>query len=251
MDKKHHYFLLSNDIAAENADTKSMAIKGREKFQKQGFNTFILTRNYNPSLHQNMDNYHLNDEQVINMYDYIQSTTHVNKEPNYLRFSSLFDKHKYKINGIDNNHSMIEYHGKNVAKVNFMPLTYGEMGIVSYYDNFNHITSRDFYDYRGFKSKTEYLHMDGKVGHELYYNLDGQVVLEINHMNIDGTVYPTMYQLTKFNGTRHRFRTENEMFAFIMDDICDNYKGSVVMNDCKELNEAVDLVKNTNLKFKY
>lgn len=253
MANNHHYLFTDEDIIPINKeDNESFAVTCLAQFKEKNFSCKIVTRNYNPYLHQTLKRKGISSAEVINIYDFIQGTSNVVRKENPLRFSSLVDKKNYKIDGVDANHSYITFHDKKVARVDFMPLTYGEVGVVSYYDNFNNISSKDIYDYRGFKSKTQYMHPDGSIGHEVVYNLNQEPVMDITHMNINGHLLPTMYKLLGYNGGKDiRFNTENEMFAFILNEICTQYERPIIMDENDALKETLQTVDKAEQLFTY
>lgn len=247
MSKK--FLFVNENIFTFNSGTEFSAMNRIKLFKQNNVDAKIVTRNFNPTLHQEIEKYGIDDDNVINMYDYFQNEMGSKKHHEYLRYSNLVDKHEYKINGVDNNKSYIEKLGQRIAEVSIFPLTIGEIGNVDYYDNFGNISSRDVYDYRGFKSKEIYMHPDGNIGHELVLDKNGNPVMEITHMNIGGNLFPTMYKLLNYKGKNYRFNTEDELFSFFLDEISD--KDTVIINDRPSLTMAVGNVKATKDKYQF
>ncbi|KOY75541.1 Poly(Glycerol-phosphate) alpha-glucosyltransferase [Apilactobacillus kunkeei] len=245
MSKK--FLFVNENIFTFNSGTEFSAMNRIKLFKQNNVDAKIVTRNYNPSLHQEIQKYGIADDDIINMYDYFQGEMGPKKHHEYLRYSNLVDKHEYKINGVDNNKSYIEKLGQRMSKVSIFPLTVGEIGNVDYYDNFGNVSSRDVFDYRGFKSKTIYMHPDGNIGHELVLNKAGDPVMEITHMNIGEQLMPTMYKLLNYKGKTLRFNTEDELYTFFLNEISD--KDTVIINDRPSLTVAVGEVKATKHKY--
>ncbi len=245
---KKFLFTIDN-IFTYNSGTELSVINRLKLFANYQLKAQIVTRSFNPSLHQEMEKFNLTTPQVINMYNYFQNALNIPRKPQYLRYASLVDKREYKIHGIDNNSAYIEKLGQRFAKVSYFPLTFGEIGNVDYYDNFGNITSRDMYDYRGFKSKTIYYHPDGNIGHEILYSTTGIPVMHITHMNIGTQLATTMYKLVNYHGKDYRFNTENDLFAFFLQQITD--KHTVLINDQPALTPAVAQVTKTTYKYQY
>ncbi|CAI2563431.1 Poly(ribitol-phosphate)alpha-N-acetylglucosaminyltransferase [Apilactobacillus kunkeei] len=245
MSKK--FLFVNENIFTFNSGTEFSAMNRIKLFKQNNVDAKIVTRNFNPTLHQEIKKYGIDDSDIINMYDYFQGEMGPKKHHEYLRYSDLVDKHEYKINGIDNNKSYIEKLGERVAKVSIFPLTVGEIGNVDYYDNFGNISSRDVFDYRGFKSKTIYMHPDGNIGHELVLNRSGNPVIEITHMNIGEQLMPTMFKLLNYKEKTLRFNTEEELYTFFLNEISD--KDTVIINDRPSLTVAVGEVNATKHKY--
>ncbi|MCL0318907.1 glycosyltransferase [Apilactobacillus xinyiensis] len=244
------YYFVNENIFTFNSGTEFSAINRQKMFKKNQLESKIITRNYNNRVHADAKDHGLTDDDFISMYDFFQETTDVKRKHNKLRYSDIIDKRNYHIVGVDNNSSLIKYHGNTVAKVEIAPGTVGEIGTVTYYDRFGNETSKDLYDSRGFKSKTIYLHPNGETGHELLYNLDGKPVMEITHMFIDGKVFPTMYKLLDYKGKNLRFNTEDELFTFFIQELLASKEG-VIINDRPSLIEAVANVQTTCHKYQF
>ncbi|GAA6113460.1 accessory Sec system glycosyltransferase Asp1 [Apilactobacillus apinorum] len=243
------YLFVNENIFTFNSGTEFSAMNRAKLFKKNGINAKIVTRNYNPSLHQEIEKYGIDDDQVLNMYDYFQNHTDKKTHHEYLRYSPLVDKHDYKINGVDNNSSYIERLGQRIAKVSIFPLTVGEIGNIDYYDNFGNVASQDIFDYRGFKSKEVYMHPAGGIGHELVFDKNGNVVIEITHMNVGDHVLPSMYKLLNYKGKTYRFNTEDDLFAFFLEEISD--KNTVIINDRPSLTTVVAKLNTDAPKYQY
>ncbi|GLB46321.1 glycosyl transferase family 1 [Philodulcilactobacillus myokoensis] len=242
------YYFVNENIFTFNSGTEFSAMNRQKLFNKYDVNSKIMTRNYNQGLHQEIRKNGLGDDDIINMYDYFQHVTKVPYHHVKLRYSKMIDKRYYKIRGIDNNKSMILLHGHKVATVQIFPSTVGEIGNVIYYDDFGNVTSKDIWDARGFKSKTQYMHPDGQLGHELVYDYHGKPVMEIAHMNINGKLSPTMYKLLDYNGHNLRFNTEDDLFVFFMQEILKKHPG-VLINDRPTLTEPVAKVNNAEKRY--
>ena len=245
------YFFINENIFTFNSGTEFSAMNRQKLFRKHGVDSKIVTRNYNQGLHQEIAKYGLKDNDIINMYDYFQGTTHVPHHHEKLRYSKIVDKRYDKIIGVNSNYSLLKRGQRTVAKVNIFPLTVGEVGIVSYYDDFGNVTSRDIWDGRGFKSKTQYMHPNGQIGDEIVYNYQGVPVIEITHMYIDHKTHrvgPTMFKLLNYKGHNWRFNTEDDMFDFFVDELLKKHP-AVVINDRPTLTAVVAKLKYADAKY--
>ena len=246
-----NYFFVNENIFTFNSGTEFSAMNRQKLFNKHGKNSKIVTRNYNQGLHQEIAKYGLKDSDIINMYDYFQGTTHVPHHHEKLRYSNLVDKRYDKIIGVNSNYSLLKRGQRTVAKVNIFPLTVGEVGIVSYFDNFGNVTSRDIWDGRGFKSKTQYMHPNGTIGDEIVYNYQGVPVIEITHMYINHKtkqVGPSMFKLLNYKGHNWRFNTEDDMFVFFLDELL-KQTPAILINDRPTLTGVVARVHNADAKY--
>ncbi|MCL0330785.1 glycosyltransferase [Apilactobacillus xinyiensis] len=245
---KKFIFVLDN-IYELNSGTEFSVMNRYKLFKKFNLNTIIVTLKYNTSLHLNMCKYQIDKNDLINMYDFFQKVTNQKKSSKKLRFSETIDKNHYKINYVNGNYSNITKMGKLCSKVNIFPGTFGEMGVVEHYDNFGNISSKDIWDSRGFKSKTQYMHPNGRLGHEYLYDINSKPVLEITHMNKDNDL-PTMFKLLDYHGRDYRFDTELELFTFFLSELS-KQNDCVIINDMAYLADSVGNTSGALAKYHY
>ncbi|WP_157944350.1 glycosyltransferase [Apilactobacillus timberlakei] len=243
-------FLFTNEnIFTFNSGTEISAINRLKMFRKNDVLSKIVTKNFDTSFIRNILKYGLNKEEVINMYDYFQGFTNIEKKHEYLRYSNIIDKNVYKIVGINNDISNIERNGNLVAKVHIFPETFGEIGEVEYYDKFMDVYSKDIYDYRGYKTKTQYFNPNGELGHEYLLDINGKPVIQITHMLADGHLKVTMIELLDYKGSNYRFKSEDELFTFFLNEISD--ENTIIINDRPSLIESVAKTNEKVSKYQF
>ncbi|HAT55038.1 MAG TPA: glycosyl transferase family 1 [Lactobacillus sp.] len=244
-----NYFVNEN-IFSLNSGTEFSAISRVKLFKQNGVAAKMLTRNYNPELVDDTERVGLAANDVLNMYSFFQEITSIEKKDVDVRYTDAIDKNMYQIEGIDPNKSLIHYHGRTVGQVDIAPGTVGLVGAIEYFNDFNDLVAKDIWDRRGFKSSTQYYHPDGKEGAQVFFNAKGEPKIEITRMNIDGQLHNTMYKLVHYKGHAWRFNTENEMFAFFMNEIT-SQEPSVLINDRPSLINEVASVKNAKGKWQF
>jgi poly(glycerol-phosphate) alpha-glucosyltransferase len=244
-----NYFVNEN-IFTLNSGTEFSAIKRLRLFEKNGVKAKILTRNYNSQLAGDRKRAHLEQEDVINMYDYFQEITDVVEHDANVRYEEIIDKYEYHIEGVDANSSLIKHNGRTIAQVMIAPATVGLIGSIEFYDDMNGVSAIDFWDRRGFKSSTQYFHPDGQPGTQIFFDNEGRPKIELIHMNINGVVHPTMYKLLDYKGKAWRFNTEHEFFVFFLNELAAK-EPSVFINDRPSLTEAVAAIQEAEGKWQY
>lgn len=178
----------------------------------------ILTRYYDTNSYtvfNGTDMY----KNVINMYDYFQKAVNTPVTDLFLRTSDLFDKSDVKIVGINNNESHIYRGGDLIAIISFIPGYVQLVNAVMWLNTSGNIISKDIYDRRGFKSSTQYYHLDGSIGHQVFYDLDGNTVMEAIQMSINNTNQLTSIKLLGYDGADYIFINEEELWKFFLSEI--------------------------------
>lgn len=244
-----NYFVNEN-IFTLNSGTEFSAAQRLQLFNDNKTPAKLMTRNYNPQLAGDLERMGLSHKNLLNMYDYFQEITDVPKENIDVRYTDVIDKFTYHIEGVDANESLIKYHGNTIGKVMIAPATVGLVGTIEYYNVMGVATVRDVWDRRGFKSSTQYIHPDGNLGPQVFFNRDGQPKIELTHMNINGVLASTMYKLLDYKGKTWRFNREDDLFVFFMNEIAAQEE-AVFINDRPSLMSAVAAVEGAAGKWQY
>ena len=250
------YYFVSENIFAYNSGTEhaqAQRVKFFNRIAQQGMlgKAAYVTRDYNRFLSRDAGAVGLHATEVLNMYDYFQGTTDVQRQEQPLRLLAQIPLDKYHIVGHGPNYSTLEDAGRVVAKINVMPATVGLVNDILYYDRADNLTVRENFDWRGFKSSVDYFHPDGQLAVQKFLNLAGESVLEVTHMNINGQLLPSMYKLIDYLGHDYRFNTEEQLFLFFLNEITRQQPETTLISDRRGLDHIIAGVQGTNHKFAY
>ena len=185
-------YFISENVFTFNSGTEHSQVKRVQLFNAQGQPALYVTRNYNRFLARDAASIGLNQDEVLNMYDYFQGTTAVERKEQPLRLLDQIPLDEYHIEGHGPNYSTINHAGRELARINVMPATVGLVNDILYYDRFGNTTARENYDWRGFKSSVDYFHPNGALAVQKFLNQDGVPVIEVMHMNVNGNILPTV-----------------------------------------------------------
>lgn len=161
----------------------------------QALGGLALLRDYDPELHLHLQRYP--QLQVVNLFDWLCNTHTLTQEDGHLpdmRINSPMDKRQNVLEIASNNTengSHAIYRGREVARLKTG--LFGQLLTIAYKDSQGRERTIETYDSRGFLSRTQYMTLDGHVGHELYYRPDGSVGIEISHMQVNGQWVTTYY----------------------------------------------------------
>lgn len=199
-----------------SADQKKVLKGVKPKLRKP--NRMLVTRRYEPQAYTYQK---ANDlvGRVINMYDFFQQAVDVPVADKHIRTSGVIDLSEIKVRGINPNTSELYYHGQKVAMVDIAPLTVQLIGSITWLSPVGDLLSRDIYDRRGFKSSTQYFHLDGSLGHQVMYNPDGVPTMEVIMMAVEGNNCLTGYKLLNYQGADYLFNNEDELWAFFKSEL--------------------------------
>lgn len=236
-------YLVGENLFALNSGTEFSQMQRLKAFKAAGIPAKIVLRNYNRLLGQVLKANGIGSQDIINMYDFFQGTTAVRRKKQNLRLTKSIPLADYHINGIDNNHSLLQEQGQTLANIHVMPLTVGLLGDIEYLDSLGHKAVGEYWDWRGFKSMVENYHPDGSVATQRYLRLDGTTAIEVTHMYINKQVLPTMYKLYNYYGHDYVFDTENQLFTFFLNELNAQERGTFI-SDRRSVDESVLNVAN-------
>lgn len=252
---KMYYFVSENIFAynsgTEHAQAKRVQFFNREHQQNRLGQAAYVTRDYNRFLNRDATAVGLNNDEVVNMYDYFQGTTNVPRKKQHSRLLPQLPLDRYHIVGHGPNYSTVEDKGRVIARINVMPATVGLVNDITYYDRADNITVRENFDWRGFKSSVDYFHQDGQLAVQQFLNLAGDPVIEITHMNINGQLLPSMYKLKNYLGHDYRFNSQEQLFLFFLNEITRQQADITLISDRRGLDHVVAAVQGTVHKYAY
>ncbi|MCP9310372.1 accessory Sec system glycosyltransferase Asp1 [Lacticaseibacillus paracasei] len=206
-------YVMALNSGVEHAEFKRLAI-----FKHAKTSAKILTRDYNYSLHRMAAGFDLDQDDLLNMYDFFQDATMVS--PKKTSTKTLHLPFQYQVSP-DANVSRVMQGGRLVMKIHHTPGRVGELGFTEFFDTYGNITNRVFYDDRGFKSGEAFLNQAGQVFAEVLYKPNGQRALERFYEVTEdgkGTVLFNI-RVVNYQGRDYYFNSEDELFTFLLDEV--------------------------------
>lgn len=210
-------FMVNQYLMELNSGVEYAEINRQRLLKHYKIPSKIVTRDYNSALHRNMEILNLEDRDVVNLYDYFQETESIPSK--FLRSNDLNWSYEYAVEQ-GANYSRVTEGDHVVADINFAAGTFGRVDHVDYYDAYNHIVKKDWFDWRGFKSAEEYLTPVGETLAKFYLKLDGSHAIEEYYMQTgDGQTVVSLLKLIDYHGEDYNFDNRDELFTFFLDEI--------------------------------
>ncbi|MDR3241412.1 MAG: glycosyltransferase [Lactobacillaceae bacterium] len=239
------FYFTSENIFGLNSGTEFSQGKRTQLFNLNGVPAKYVARNYNNSFSQGLLHLNLTSDQAINMYDFFQDAVDYVGAPANVRYITAIDKSEDHIEALDPNTSVVKHHGRIVAKAHIMSGTIGMVHSIDYYDRFENMVATDMWDYRGFKSSTNFYHPDGQIGTQRFFSPTGATKLEIIHMDVNGQRFPTMWKVYDYQGQVFRFNSEDELFTFFMNEIMKQTPGTIINDRLNLIDPIARVVGST------
>lgn len=210
------FYFVNQYLLSSNSSIEHRAIKQVKLFKRNDAGAKLVTLDFDPILHATVKRFGLEDNQVINLYDFFAQTT--DYAGHQLFENDLNLSPEYQI-GAGEVHE-VKKMDRLVAKIYFIGGTLQQVDHVEYYDAAGNITLRERYDYRGFKAVDQFLGQNGEIHNERYYRPDGQVYLEKFYVqSTQNTPINSLNVLKNYNGRDYYFDDPNGLATFFLEQL--------------------------------
>ncbi|KRL53365.1 glycosyltransferase [Furfurilactobacillus rossiae] len=213
-------YFVNEYLMALNSGIEHAEIKRLQLFKHQGTPAKLVTRNFDQMLYANKQRFGIEDDQVVNMYDYFQGIEDLKPVgKNEPKIESLNLAADYNVDpGADVSHV---YDGdKLVMNVHFAPGTIGQLYSVDAFDRSGKKVQTELWDFRGFKTRDQFFSDAGELISQVTYAPDGKRVIEeyFSH-DKDGHNFLSLLQLLDYKGQDLFFDSYDELFTFFLDEL--------------------------------
>lgn len=219
-------YFVSNSVFSFNNGPEFSSYERLKAFNDHGLPAKLVLKNYSQFLSNDLKTNHIARENVINMYDYFQGIVDEPTKPVGVHHLPTLPFKQYHLTFIDNNVAGIDWMGHRKGLIHFAPNSVAKVGKIDYYDEFGHVVQSELWDWRGFPSRIDNYHPDGSISTSRYLHRDGSTAMVVTHMNIKNHVMPSMWKLINYNGSNLVFDSENDLFAFFLNELNKKERGT-------------------------
>lgn len=210
-------FFVNQYLLGKNSSVEHAELKRLQLFKDHQTPAKLVTRDFDPVLHRTMQRFGVANNQLVNLYDFFAQTVDYQGQP--MHTADLNLSSDYQV-GMGSNFREVRDGGRLVATIYFAGGTIGQIHHVDWYDQSGSLTMRNTYDIRGFKAVDEFFGQDGHEFNARYYRPDGQMYLERYFVkSVQNTPINSLNILKNWHGQDHWFASENELFAFFLDEL--------------------------------
>lgn len=221
------YYFLNDNMQFSKSGIEHAEINRLNLFKQHGVAAKIVTRMFAMNLHDVLDDAHIDDVDLINMFDYFCGSRHVERRPFKL---SDFDVPADAIKTRKENHIQVMQRGK-LLMIIYLRNDQDEISNIQYFDINGKTIKMVWWDTRGFKCLEQLFDWDGKIAQEAYFGPDGLIHVEkLHYLNHAGKERLT-WRVVNYRGTSWTFSGMNNLTRFFYDELNRNDEKNVYICD--------------------
>jgi len=213
------YYFVNEYILQKNSSVEHTAMNRVKLFNHYKQPAKIVTKIYDRLLHRTMNTFELTDDQVVNMFDFFQETTDL-PETKVVHADDLHLPLESEVT-VGANVSQVADGDVRTSNVGFIPGTIGRVFYHEFLDVQGNTIETDLWDWRGFKSATQYFGQNGKLMMQRYYTPSGKIVLD-EYMVPDTEGHPLTSRmiLKDYQGRGDLFfQNQDDLFTFFLGEL--------------------------------
>ncbi|MCL0330784.1 glycosyltransferase [Apilactobacillus xinyiensis] len=210
-----------------NSGIEDAEIKRALLFKKNHEPFRIIFKHFNPLLHFNMRKIDIDDNEILNVFDFYQESINVPCKKitkNDIDFG--VDDLNYKEES-ENNRFIVTKGNLIIGRINYFDSHYSshkQVKSVEIFDGYAHLYRVDFYDFRGFLTKSEMYTPDNKIADSIWYSTSGkQVIDHYYRYNAIGNLISSGWKTTLPNGNVNIHSNYEEVFFEFLNLINEEY----------------------------
>ena len=223
MERPIMIFFINESMPANKSGIEHAELKRINLFKKMHQPAKLILRDYDSQTHYLTNLAHLNDDDVINMFDYFQQTMQVESKQLTAKDINFGIDNLKLVEDFTNNRYLVQKPNHQlVARIN-IDMSTKQVKSTELFDAVGNLYCVNQYDVRGFLSCRQWYTTDNKIGTEEWVNLDNQTVLQhFYKYNVRQELKDSNWVLTDKQQTFF-FDTKELLTKHFLDDINDQY----------------------------
>ncbi|QIL51201.1 accessory Sec system glycosyltransferase Asp1 [Weissella coleopterorum] len=218
-------FHINATLPAKKSGIEHAELKRIRLFKKNKLSQKLILREWDPNLHAQARKENLDDDQILNLFDYFQGTEVVSAK--HVTLEDLdWGVPNWKVDPEPQKQRFLIWQGSQLlARVNYDQNDGERVKSVEWFDAWDNLYQVQHYDERGFVSLVQWYTPDNQIHQEVWLDLNGRPVLENSYKY----TMQSKHQLLKTNwllrhaGKTYQFDTLDEIMAYFLNTINNLY----------------------------
>lgn len=203
----------------EHAELKRLTL-----FNKNNEAAKLVLCDWDPNGHITANQAGIQDEQIINLFDYFQEASHVATKLIQVQDIEYGVLDAQYTDDPSNSRYLVTANNQLIARVNYKQNDTRPVKSIEWFDGFNNLYCVDHYDARGFVSLKQWYTADNKIGTETWQTPTGRVVIEAFHkQTMRGDMQKTNWRLIDRQHKCQQFDTQTELITYFFDCLNEDY----------------------------
>ncbi len=221
------YYFLNDNMQFSKSGIEHAEISRLRLFKQHGVPAQIVTRIFAMNAHDVLDQAHIDDQDLINLFDFFCDNQHVERQSFSLAdYQVPADAIKTR----KENQVQVVQRGK-LLMIIYLRKGSDEISNVQYFDVNGKTLKMTWWDTRGFKCLEQLFDWDGKITQEAYFGHDGLIHLEkLHYLNHAGQEHLS-WRVSNYRGQSWLFNGLNELTRFFYDELNGNATDNVFICD--------------------
>jgi poly(glycerol-phosphate) alpha-glucosyltransferase len=213
------FYFLNDSIQTNNSGIEHAQIKRLNLFKQYQVPAQIVTRQYDNNMHDTTRKLGIDDQDILNLFDYFQEVTQIEDRKVYIQDLHLDPSWKREADGFNYYFSVNK---QRVAYVRRYSENDKRVMNIQYFDHFGKLLKVRWFDCRGFASVEQIYGWDDKISVENYLRPDGSIAIQKSRLNDRLNRNIENYHLFNFQGQDYQFTSFDQLTTFFYDQIVAN-----------------------------
>ncbi|WP_125581815.1 accessory Sec system glycosyltransferase Asp1 [Levilactobacillus cerevisiae] len=213
------FYFINEYILQKNSSVEHTAMNRVKLFNHYKRPAKIVTKTYDRLIHQTIKKFGVADNEIVNMFDFFQGVDGLSDEK-VLHADDLHLPLESEVI-VGANFSQVFDGDTPTSNVGFIPGTVGRVFYQEFFDGQGNVIETNLWDWRGFKSATQYFGQNGKLILQRYYTPAGKIVLEQFFVpDTNGNPLTSRITLMDYQGRGDLFfQNVDDLFAFFLTEL--------------------------------
>lgn len=213
------FYFINEYILQKNSSVEHTAMNRVKLFNHYKRPAKIVTKTYDRLLHRTIHDFGVQDNEIVNMFDFFQEVSDL-AEAKVVRTDDLQLPNESEVM-VGANFSQVFDGDIKTSNVGFIPGTVGRVFYQEFLDSQSNIIETNLWDWRGFKSATQYFGQNGKLILERFYTPTGKIVMEEFFVpDTNGNPLASRIILKDYRGKGDMFfQNTDDLFTFFLGEL--------------------------------
>ncbi|MDA5387835.1 glycosyltransferase [Loigolactobacillus backii] len=213
------YYFINTSFNQKKSGIEHAQMKRLALFKNHGAAAQIVTRFFSLTLHKTLQDAGLVDTDMVNLFDFFQDSLTFKKRS--FKLADLALNANLQVIPNDDGHSYLVKDGARlVQRIRLRAPEYTDVETIWTFDRYNKLVKSQWWDWRGFMALEQWYDVDGQVTVELVFAPSGKQIYQTFHTKDQhGKLVNSLYRINDWHGHEYSFTGEQALMRFFLDEL--------------------------------